>query len=161
MKRLPIFLFTVASLVGATRDYSAACSAVFPAATGAMTAAHFEPKVSDATGGVLTLAYIGDPMVFNFMVKHANPFLEKYVENGEKLRNKFRGLSYASANFTFAPSGDGCRVNLTVGLVGLDTAPGNRDASGKFGAWQQTAKPLTSNGAAEIEFLDAIAKTVR
>jgi hypothetical protein len=144
----------IAPGAAATLEVAEPCSAVFPKAAAAIIAAGYQPTVSDSSGGLLTGRFAGEPMVYQFMVKHAGPFVAKYAENGDRLRKKFRGLTFTDAAFTFAANGAGCRVNLKIGLAGLDITP-KRDQSGRMG-WVRVATPLTSNGTAETEMFAAI-----
>jgi hypothetical protein len=151
---------TAAFAAAETREFPQACAAVYPVAVRTMTAAHFEITASDAAGGVLAMKYTGEPLVYHFMVKHANPFLAKYVEGGDRMRNKYRGLTYTKATFTFGatPAG-GCQVQPAIGLAVLDldiqVATRHKDA-----AWSRTAKDAASNGTAEREFLEQIADAI-
>ena len=148
MRRSILFLILAAvPALAESRDYPQPCADVYRRAVQTMTAAHFEPTVSDAAGGVLALKFTGEPMVYNFMVKHATPYLDKYVVGGAV--RKYRGLTFTKANATLAPVGEGCRVTLDVGLSAVDM----KSQSGK---WVRTYTELKSNGTAEREFLDRL-----
>jgi hypothetical protein len=141
------------SLSAAARDFTQPCSTVYPAAVGAMTSAQFEPTVSDAAGGVLAMKFTGQPMVYNFMVSHAAPYLAKYVGQSKK----YRGLTFTTANFLFKPGENGgCQVDLKIGLAALDQKADSATRSHEA-RWVRTATPVASNGTAENEFLDRIA----
>jgi hypothetical protein len=155
-RTLALVIFAVVARAE-TRDFDKPCAALFPKAVQVMTDAHFEPKVSDAQGGVLTLAFTGAPMIdLGWHVgKEVNEAVARYVENGAKLKNKYYGLSFTKASFVFTTQGDGCRVQLDVALAAhLDNRP-DVQTNGRY-AWHGRWIEAKSNGAGEKEFLEKL-----
>jgi hypothetical protein len=156
VRRFIIGLGLCLSAFAESRHFDVPCAAVFPSAAQVMISAGFQPQVSDATGGLLTLQFSGEPMVYHFRVKHVNPFLDKYVADGEKLHNKVRGLTFTGATFGFRKEeAGGCTVQLSVALSTVDQSANIPRRPGEP-AWVRVLKPVPSNGTAEREFLDQI-----
>jgi len=153
MKTITLFFLSLASLSAAeSREFAKSCSEVFPVIVQRMTAASFTITTSDAAGGVLQFGYSGQPMVYSFFAKKAKPFILKYTTN-TRMHN---GLTMTGATFTLAKTESGCRVDMSASLAALDSAPA-RDASG-HNVWVRVPTVVESTGAAEREWLDALAK---
>jgi hypothetical protein len=150
----PLMPDRVAPLAAATRDFDKPCNELFPVTTAAMTSSGFAVRTSDAAGGVLAMEYAGQPLAYSFFFGKADPLIARYVEGGDRMKKKFRGVSFTSADFAFVPHETGCRVNLSIGIVGINIAPDTRTAT-----WNRTGQALASNGTAENEALDKIGRS--
>ena len=162
MRRLALFLFISAALHAAdndprSREFDQPCMSVFPATAHMMTGLHWEPTVSDSAGGLLTLKYTGEPMIYSFFVRKADPYLAKYTVNPKKRRHQ--GLTLTTATFTFHDTEGGCRVDASVGLAVIDLKSG-RDASGA-NVWLRVPSSIESNGAAESQMLEGISLAMK
>jgi hypothetical protein len=142
--------------VAATRDFAKPCNELFPVASSAMTSSGFAVKTSDAAGGILAMEYAGQPLAYSFFFGKADPLIAKYVEGGDRMKKKFRGVSFTAADFAFIPHETGCRVNLSIGIAGINIAADTRNAK-----WDRTGTALASNGTAESEALDKIERTMQ
>lgn len=153
--KLSVFLLAVAVLpaFAETRDFPQPCADVYRRAAQTLSAAHFEATVSDAAGGVITAKYTGDPMAYAVFPRKLRPLFEKYTTG----KTIYHGLTLTRANATLAPVESGCRVTLDVNLAGIDSEPvlATRNAPAH---WVPALKPMESNGTAEREFLDRMAK---
>lgn len=148
MKRT-ILICTLAagSVSAADHNFAQPCADIFPRAVAAMTSQRFEPTLSDSAGGVLVLRYAGEPLAWAFRVGHADELLAKYAQGGEKMRKKFRGMSFGKATATFRSAEGGCHVELNIDVLALDTKADTSTAA----KWVRVEKQLPSSGAAEAE----------